>query len=130
METLRAILVVKGHSREAAQMMSRALRESSLHVYESHWARFVSLCRSKKMACVQSQKPSFQYLHDAPVQRPITPIDYHFTSQVCGFCVTSFGLRSDSRPTHSSYSSELFGWNVRCNAESCPSGTLIWCLWH
>ena len=38
----------KGHSREAAQMMSRSLRESSLHVYESHWARFVSCCRSKR----------------------------------------------------------------------------------
>ena len=47
-ETLRVILVAKGHSREATQMMSRALRESSLHVYESHWARFVSFCRSKR----------------------------------------------------------------------------------
>ena len=35
-ETLRAILVAKRHSREAAYMMSRALRESLLHVYESH----------------------------------------------------------------------------------------------
>ena len=46
-ETLQAILVAKGHSREAAHMMSRALQESSLHVYESHWVRFVSFCRSK-----------------------------------------------------------------------------------
>ena len=47
-ETLRAILVAKGHSQEAAEMMSRSLRESSLHMYESHWARFVSFCRSKR----------------------------------------------------------------------------------
>ena len=40
--------MAKGHSREAAQMMSRSLQESSLHVYESHWARFVSFCRSKR----------------------------------------------------------------------------------
>ena len=46
-ETLRAILMTKGHSREVAHMMSRALRDSSLQVYESHWARFVSFCRSK-----------------------------------------------------------------------------------
>ena len=48
LETLRAILVAKGHSREAAEMMSRSLQESSLHVYESHWARFISSCRSKR----------------------------------------------------------------------------------
>ena len=42
-ETLRAILRAKGHSREAARMMSRFPRESSLQVYESHWARFVLL---------------------------------------------------------------------------------------
>ena len=52
------------------------------------------------MACVQSQKPSFQYLYDAPVQRRITPIDYHFRSHVCGFCVASLGLRYGSRPAH------------------------------
>ena len=46
-ETLQAILMTKGHSREAAHMMSRALRDSSLQVYESHWTRFVSFCRSK-----------------------------------------------------------------------------------
>ena len=47
-ETLRAILRAKDHSREAAHMMSRSLRESSLQVYESHWARFVAFCRSKR----------------------------------------------------------------------------------
>ena len=44
-ETLRAILRAKGHSREAANMMSRCLRESSLQVYESHWSRLVAFCR-------------------------------------------------------------------------------------
>ena len=47
-ETLRAILRAKGHSREAASMMSRSLHESSLQVYESHWSRFVVFCRSKR----------------------------------------------------------------------------------
>ena len=45
---LRAIRRAKGHSREAANMMSRCLRESSLQVYESHWWRFVAFCRSKR----------------------------------------------------------------------------------
>ena len=47
-ETLRAILRAKGHSREAANMMSRCLRESSLQVYESHWSRFMAFCRTKR----------------------------------------------------------------------------------
>ena len=47
-ETLRAILRAKGYSREAARMMSKSLRDSSLQVYESHWARFVAFCRSKR----------------------------------------------------------------------------------
>ena len=45
-ETFRAILRAKGHSREAANMMSRCLRESSQQVYESHWSRFVAYCRT------------------------------------------------------------------------------------
>ena len=47
-ETLRAILRAKGHSREAANMMSRCLRESSQQVYESHWSRFVAFRRTKR----------------------------------------------------------------------------------
>ena len=47
-ETLRAILRAKGHSREAANMMSRCLRESSQQGYESHWSRFVAFCRTKR----------------------------------------------------------------------------------
>ena len=47
-ETLRAILTAKGHSREAASMMSRCLQESSQQVYESHWSRFVAFCRRKR----------------------------------------------------------------------------------
>ena len=45
-ETFRAILRAKGHSREAANMMSRCLRESSQQLYESHWSRFVAFCRT------------------------------------------------------------------------------------
>ena len=58
-ETLGAILVVKGHSQEAAHMMSRALWESSLHVYESHWARFVSFCRSKRWHVFRARSHHF-----------------------------------------------------------------------
>ena len=47
-ETLWAILRAKGHSREAANMMSRYLRESSQQVCESHWSRFVAFCRTKR----------------------------------------------------------------------------------
>ena len=47
-ETLRAILRTKGHSREDANMMSRCLLESSQQVYESHWSRFVAFCRTKR----------------------------------------------------------------------------------
>ena len=120
------------------------------------------------MACVQSQKPSFHYLHDASVLRPITSFDYHFTLHVCAsglrhwvydpaadphikLLIRDFQLERPvqrrimpkwdlhlvlmalmiRQPTRtSSYSSELFGWNVQCNAESCPSGTFILCLWH
>ena len=36
------------HSREAANMLSRCLRESSQQVYESHLSRFVAFCRTKR----------------------------------------------------------------------------------
>ena len=47
-ETLRTIRTAKGHSREAVHMISRSLRDSSLQMYESHWATIVSFCRSKR----------------------------------------------------------------------------------
>ena len=64
-ETLRAILRAKGHSREAANMMSRCLRESSLQVYESHWSRFVAFCRSQRwhMFRVRSHHFSTYMMH-------------------------------------------------------------------
>ena len=53
---LQTILRAKGHSREAANMMSRCLRESSQQVYESHWSRFVAFCRTKKDGtCFESE---------------------------------------------------------------------------
>ena len=61
----------------------------------------MSFCRAKRLHVFRVRShQSFQYLYDAPVQRRITPIDDHFTSHVCGFCVTSLGLRSGSRPAH------------------------------
>ena len=58
-ETLRTILRAKGHSREAANMMSRCLRESSQQVYESHWSRFVAFCRTKKWQVFQVRSHHF-----------------------------------------------------------------------
>ena len=58
-ETLRAILRAKGHSREAANMMSRCLRESSQQVYESHWSRFVAFCRTKRWQVFQIRSHHF-----------------------------------------------------------------------
>ena len=52
------------------------------------------------MASFSSQKSSFQYLYDAPLQGWITTLDDYFTSHVCGFCATSLGVRSGSRPAH------------------------------
>ena len=58
-ETLRAILRAKGHSREAANMMSRCLRESSQQVYESHWSRFVAFCRTQRWHVFQVRSHHF-----------------------------------------------------------------------
>ena len=52
------------------------------------------------MACFSSQKSSFQYLYDAPLQGRITTLNDYFTTHVCGFCATSLGVRSGSRPAH------------------------------
>ena len=52
------------------------------------------------MASFSSQKSSFQYLYDAPLQGRFTTLDDYFTSHVCGFCATSLGVRSGSRPAH------------------------------
>ena len=46
-ETLRAIFMNKGHSRRAAEVMTRYLRESSRIVYEGDWKRFVTHCQNK-----------------------------------------------------------------------------------
>ena len=46
-ETLRSIFMNKGHSRRAAEVMTRYLRESSWIVYEGHWKRFVTHCQNK-----------------------------------------------------------------------------------
>ena len=58
-ETLRAILRAKGHSREAANMMSRCLQESSQQVYESHWSRFVAFCRTKRWHVFRARSHHF-----------------------------------------------------------------------
>ena len=52
------------------------------------------------MARVSSQKSSFHYLYDAPLQGRTTTLDDYITSHVCGFCATSLGVRSSSRPAH------------------------------
>ena len=69
----------------------------------SVWISLVKICgvlSDEKMACVSSQKSSFQHLHDAPLQGQTTTLDDNITSHVCGFCATSLGVRSGSRPAH------------------------------
>ena len=73
------------------------------------------------MASVSSEKSSFQLLHDAPLQGRTTSIDVNFTSHVCGFCATSLGVRSSSRPVHQATGSRYRGltsW-IRRNRRDC-----------
>ena len=127
-ETLWAILRAKGHSKEAANMMSRCLWESSLQVYESHWSRFVAFCRTKRWHVfrVRSQNHFSTYMmhffRDGLL--PSTII-----SRLWLLCYV-IGCTIQQLTRTSSYWSELSGWNVRCNAESCLSGTFIWCCYH
>ena len=65
----------------------------------SVWIPLVKI-RGEKMARVSSQKSSFQHLHDAPLQGRTTSFDVNIISHVCGFCATSLGVRSSSRPAH------------------------------
>ena len=96
-ETLRAILRAKGHSREAANMMSRCLREPSQQVYESHWSRFVALCRAKRWHVFRVRSHHFSTYMMHLFRDGLLPST---TSHVCGFCATSLGVRSGSRPAH------------------------------
>ena len=128
-ETLGAILRVKGHSREAANMMSRCLRESSQQVYESHWSRFVAFCRTKRwhVFLVRSNYFSTYMMHlfrDGLL--PSTIISHRTSVAYC--YVIGCTIRQPTRT--SSYWSGLSSWNVRCNAESCPSGIFIWFYCH
>ena len=94
-ETLRAILRAKGHSREAADMMSISLRQSWLQLYESHWGRFVHFCRTKRWEVFNVRSRHFStYL------RRIASIDHYFTSHISGFCAASLEVRSCSRSAH------------------------------
>ena len=96
-ETLRAILRAKGHSREAANMMSRCLREPSQQVYESHWSRFVAFCRAKRWHVFRVSSHHFSTYMMHLFRDGLLPCT---TSHVCGFYATSLGVRSGSRPAH------------------------------
>ena len=80
-ETLRAILRAKGHSREAAKMMSRCLRDSSQQVYESHWSRFVAFCRTKRWHVFRVRSHHFStymmHLFRDGLLGPLTIISHH-----------------------------------------------------
>ena len=124
-ETLLAILRAKGrHSREAAHMVSRSLRDSSPQVYESHWARSCPTVGRKDGTCFESEA-----IISALIWCICSETDFsnqwlfHITCMwlLCYFI--GFTIRQPIRT--SSYSSELSSWNVRCNTELCPSGTFI-----
>ena len=124
-ETLRAILRAKGHSREAANMMSRCLRESSQQVYQSHWSRFVVFCRTQRWHVFRVRSHHFS-TSSGTVYYP------RRLFHIARLWLLCYVIRCTIRqPTHtSSYWSGLSGCNVRCNAESCPSGIFIWFYYH
>ena len=129
-ETLRAILRAKGHSREAANMMSRCLRESSQQVYKSHWSRFVAFCRTKKWQVFQVRL----VIISVPIWCTSSGTIYYprWLFHIARLWLLCYVIGCTIRqPTQtSSYWSGLSGWNVRCNAESCPSGIFIWFYCH
>ena len=47
--TLKALFRQKGYSARAAEVMSQTLRQSSVHLHETHWQRFVQWCRDKNL---------------------------------------------------------------------------------
>ena len=91
-ETPRAIMRAKGHSKEAANMMSRCLLESSQQVYESHWSRFVAFCRMKRWHVFRVRSHHFSAYMMHLFKGWTTSIDVNITSHVCGFCATSLGV--------------------------------------
>ena len=128
-ETLRAILRAKGHSREAANTMSKCLRESSQQVYESHWSRFVVFCRTKRWHVfrVQSHHFSTYMMHLFRDGLLLSTIISHRTSVASVLRHWVYDLAADP---HIKLLVRAFGWKVWCNAESCPSGIFIWFYCH
>ena len=123
-ETLGAILRTKGHSREAADMMSRSLRQSSLQVYESHWedssifvgqndgkSSMSEVIISVHISCIYSETDCFH--------RPPS----HIARQWLLCCV--IGSTILQRIRTSSCSSGHSGGNDLYNAELCLSGIYI-----
>ena len=99
METLRAILVPKGQSREAADMMSRSLRQSSLQVYKSHWEdSSISLGQNDGKFSMSEVIISVHI--SCIIQRRIASIDHHVTLHVNGFCAAPLKVRSCSGSAH------------------------------
>ena len=129
-ETLRAVLRAKDHSREAAHMMSRSLRDSSIQVYESHWARFVAFCRSKRWHVFRVRSHHFSTYMMHLFRAGLLPamIISHRTSVASVLRHWVYDPHIGFMIHTSSYSSELSCWNVRCSAEFCPSGTFILCF--
>ena len=128
-ETLMAVLRAKDHSREAAHMMSRSLCDSSIQVYESHWARFVSFCRSKRWHVFRVRSHHFSTYMMHLFRDGLLPakIISHRTSVASVLYHWVYDPAADPH-IKLQYSSQLSGGNVRCNAELCPSGTFILCF--
>ena len=95
-ETLRASWGLKAIPGKMPAWCQGPYMNHHSQVCESHWARFMSFCRSKRWHVFRVRS----YVHDAPLQRRTSPIDDNITSHVCGFCATSLGVWSSSRFTH------------------------------
>ena len=125
-ETLWAILLAKGHSREAADMMSRSLRQLSLQVYELHQGRFMHFCWTKRWQVFNVRSDHFStyrisciYSETDCFHRPSS----HIARQWRLCCVT--GSTILQRIHTSSCSSGHSGCKDLCNAELCLSGIYI-----
>ena len=117
-ETIRAILRAKGHSREVAQMMSRSLRDSSL-------------CPSvgwKDGTCFESEAIISALIWCICSEKEFSQRWLFHIARLWLLCYV-IGFTIQQRIRTSSYASELSSWNVRCNAELCLSGTFILCFY-
>ena len=123
-ETLRAILRAKGHSRGAAHML-----------FMTHHFRCMNPIGQDSCPSV-GRKDGTCFESEVIISAPIWCISsetdfsqrrlFHIARLWLLCYVIGFMIRQPNRTSRDS--SELSDWKVRCNAELCPSGTFILCF--